>query len=63
MPLKYDVHMERPMAEHVPLHDEAMYLDETTRERFYSAMRAEPIPSTELRRLMSEDDPRFELTD
>jgi uncharacterized protein (DUF1778 family) len=42
---------------------EALHLDDKTRERFYSAMRAKPTPSTLLRQLMNEDDTRFKLVE
>jgi len=40
---------------------ETLHLNETTRKHFYSAMRANSIPSTRLRQLMNEDDTRFKL--
>jgi uncharacterized protein (DUF1778 family) len=49
-------------ADRVLAQRETLHLDETTRERFYSAMRAKPIPSTLLRQLMK-DDTRFKLVE
>jgi len=40
---------------------EVLQLDESTRERFYAAMRAPAPPSKMLRQLMNEDDPRFKF--
>jgi uncharacterized protein (DUF1778 family) len=42
---------------------EVLQLDESTRERFYAAMRAPAQPSKLLRKLMNEDDPRFKLVE
>jgi uncharacterized protein (DUF1778 family) len=50
-------------ADRVLAQRETLHLDDTTRERFYSAMRAKPIPSTLLRQLMNEDDTRFKLVE
>jgi uncharacterized protein (DUF1778 family) len=50
-------------ADRVLAQREALHLDDTTRKRFYSAMRAKPIPSTHLRQLMNEDDTRFKLVE
>jgi uncharacterized protein (DUF1778 family) len=50
-------------ADRVLAQRETLLLDDTTRERFYSAMRAKPIPSTRLRQLMNEDDTLFKLVE
>lgn len=42
---------------------ETLHLDEATRERFYSAMRAPTSPSKLLRQLINEDDARFKLVE
>jgi len=50
-------------ADRVLAQRETLHLDDTTRERFYSAMRAKPIPSTLLRQLLNEDDTRFKIVE
>ena len=42
-------------------HETLVIKDSETRQRFYAAMRDTTPPSQALRRLMTEDDPRFRL--
>ena len=49
-------------AERVLSQHEVLHIDETTRERFYAAMRAPAHPSDALRRLLK-DDTRFTLVE
>lgn len=49
-------------AEQVLGQREVLQIDETTRERFYAAMRAPAQPSEALRHLLK-DDPRFRLVE
>lgn len=42
---------------------QVLQIDETTRERFYAAMRGPARPSDALRRLMNEDDSNFRLVE
>lgn len=50
-------------ADRVLVQREVLHLDESTRERFYAAMRAPATPSGLLRQLMNEDDSRFRLVE
>jgi uncharacterized protein (DUF1778 family) len=50
-------------ADRVLAQREMLHLDDTMRERFYSAVRAKPMPSPLLRQLVNEHDTRFKLVE
>jgi uncharacterized protein (DUF1778 family) len=50
-------------ADRVLAQREVLQIDDTTRERFYSAMLAPPLPSETLRRFIAEEDARFRIVE